>query len=37
MQKYFDDVLNDFLPEYYQKVNRVAYFKQFENNKPYKP
>lgn len=30
MQKNFDQLLNDFLPEYYKKVDRVAYFKQFE-------
>jgi len=29
MQKYFDDLLNDHLPEYYEKINRVIYFKQF--------
>ena len=33
MQKYFDDLLNDLLPEYYHKINRVQYFRQFENNK----
>lgn len=29
MQKYFDELLRDFLPEYYEKVNRALYFKQF--------
>lgn len=36
MQKNFDQLLNDFLPEYYEKINRVAYLEQFEPKKPEK-
>ena len=36
MQMYFDNLLNDFLPEYYKKINRALYFKQFEQIKPEK-
>lgn len=30
MVKHFDELIKDHLPEYYDKINRVAYFKQFE-------
>jgi hypothetical protein len=36
MQKHFDQLVSDFLPEYYEKINRVLYFKQFEQTKPEK-
>lgn len=29
MQKNYDQLLNDFLPEYHEKINRVAYMEQF--------
>ena len=28
--KHFDELLRDLFPEYHEKLNRVAYFKQFE-------